>query len=180
MFHRAASTNKTIKENHQRFFRVMRTPVLLSACCFMFASCAHIEVQPKDSGLLKLEDFAKKVAMHIYDEDANTYLANFVLIQKEVTPGVLTELQKRSLVPKSDAEAKATMKAMKKGSAEGGAKIEQSDFSGKATAQGLVPIEVKGVKGSPKQSKAQKFDVIFLVGFKPNSTEPIVGAVQFK
>jgi hypothetical protein len=144
----------------------------------ILTSCAHIEIQPKDEQLVKLEDFAKIVARHIYDNDPKAYLDNQKALKNEVTPSVLSELESKSLYSKNPAETQAKVKAFKQEGPSGGFQINSADFSGKATQEGLVPVEVKGVTGS--LTKPEKFDVILLIGVKPKANTPIVGEIHFK
>jgi hypothetical protein len=146
--------------------------------CFILTSCAHIEIQPKDPQLEKIQNFAEQVVRHIYDTDAKAYMANQAAIKNEVTPSVLADLEAKDLVAKTPAAAKEKLKTLGQPGELGGFRIENKDFSGKATEQGLVPVEVKGVTGAV--SKEEKFDIIVFIGMKPKENTPIVGKVIFK
>jgi hypothetical protein len=172
MFHASAIQNKVCANVALKKYG----PIFMG--CFILTSCAHIELQPKDPQLEKIENFAEVVVRHIYDTDPTAYLKNQAALKSEVVPSVLTELQAKSLLAKTPAEAKEKLKTFSQPGEVGGFRIENKDFSGKATEQGLVPVEVKGVTGNV--SKPEKFDVILFIGLKPKVQTPIVGAIQFK
>jgi len=177
MFQPKAVQQQTRKKNARKIY------ALIFISGMMLTSCAHIELQPKDQELLKLQSFAKSVAKHIYDNDPNTYMDSQDALREEVTPQILRQLQECSLSPKSGPEAKKKLQSMRENDGEGGLKIEWADFAGKATSSGLVPVEVKGVRGNA--THAEKFDVILYVGYKPKtegakSQEPIIGEIEFK
>jgi hypothetical protein len=151
---------------------------LIYLSSLILTSCAHIEVQPKDEQLVKLENFARVVTKHIYDNDPSSYLSNQNSLKSEVTPPVHSELASKSLCAKTPAEAQAKLKALKQSGSESGFKIESADFSGKTTEQGLVPVEVKGVTGS--LTKPEKFDIVLFIGFKPKSNTPVIGEINIK
>jgi len=146
--------------------------------CFILTSCAHIEIQPKDPQLQKIENFAEQVTRHIYDNDASAYVANQAAIKTEVTPPVLAELQSKGLVAKTAAEMQAKLKTFKQPGELGGMTIDRKDFSGKATPEGLIPVEVKGATGPV--AKPEKFDIIIFVGMRPKDKTLIVGKIEFK
>jgi len=150
------------------------------AGCFILTSCAHIELQPKanDEQLKKLQNFAEVVVRHIYDTEPSAYVANQAALKSEITPSVSAELQAKSLLAKTPAEVQARLKVLKQPGEVGGFEIKDKDFSGKATPEGLVPVEVKGVTGNLK--KPEKFDVIVFIGLKPKDQTPIVGKITFK
>jgi hypothetical protein len=177
MFQPKAIRQQMHKRNAQKIYAL----IYLSG--IMLTSCAHIELQPKDQELVKLQDFARSVAKHIYDNDPHTYMNSQDALRKEVTPQILRQLQDRSLSPKSGPEAKQKLELMRESDGEGGVKIEWADFAGKATSSGLVPVEVKGVRGNA--THAEKFDIVLYVGYKPKlpgakSQEPLIGEIEFK
>jgi len=137
-------------------------------------------LQPKkdDVQLEKLQNFAMVVVRHIYDTDPTSYAANQNSLKTEITPSVSAQLQAKSLLAKTPEEAQSKLKSLKQKGEVGGFEIKDKDFSGKATAEGLVPVEVKGVTGNVK--KPEKFDVIIFIGLKPKEQTPIVGKIIFK
>jgi hypothetical protein len=172
MFHASAIQNKICANVAWKKYG----PIFLG--CLILTSCAHIEIQPKDPQLEKIENFAEQFVRHVYDTDPTAYMKNQTALKTEAVPSVLTELQAKSLLAKTPAEAQAKLKTFSQPGELGGFRIENKDFSGKATPQGLVAVEVKGVTGNV--AKPEKFDVIIYIGLKPKDQTPIVGAIQFK
>jgi hypothetical protein len=139
--------------------------------CMLLAACAHIDVKPKDPQLLQMQTFAEKVAGQIYDRNPSTYVASQQQLNSEIAPTTLKSLKTQGFFPKSAAEANAKAKTFKP---EGEFKIEDSSFL-KATDNGLIPVEVKGVAADKT-----KFDVILLIGLDKRKNAPVVVSITTK
>jgi len=137
----------------------------------MLTGCAHIDVKPKDPQLLQMQQFAEKVAGQLYDRNPATYVKSQQQLGSEIAPSTLKELKAHGLCAKNSGDAAAKAKTFKP---EGEFKIDDSSFL-KATDNGLIPVEVKGVT-----AEKEKFDIIFLIGLNKKTNTPLIVSVSGK
>jgi hypothetical protein len=96
----------------------------------------------------------------------------------------LKQLKQRGQCAKTPAEAKAKVQAMNKSNQASLVKVEATEFPGKATDNGLVPVEVKGsvitIGGDGKERPPEKFDVLYLVGTNKANHKFVIASIQLK
>jgi len=165
-------------------FSYRRLILMFSAilCLITILGCAKITIKPRDPELIALEAFANKVTSHIFEVNPYTYEEYQKSLEKEVTPDVLSLLKKHGITPMSQEQLSNNVKDMTIHHKRCLVRIDSTDFPSKATAQGLIPIEVKGtcVKTFNDVSKATRFEVIYLIGDRPKTKDPIVASLEIK
>jgi hypothetical protein len=146
------------------------------------SGCANITLKPKDPELIAFESFANKVTAHIFEVNPDTYNEYQKLLSREIAPNVLSQLNKAGIYASSKDQIQQNIKAMNLQHKRYLIRIDSTNFPSKATAQGLIPIEVQGtcVKTLNDTSKASRFDVLYLVGTSKETKEPMVASIEIK
>ena len=146
------------------------------------SGCANITIQPKDPELLALGNFADQATLHLFEANPLTYEQYQEALEQDIAPNILSQLRAKGSIAKSKEQAKQISQTMENTHQRCLIKIESTTFPQKATAQGLIPIEVQGtfVKTSNDVSKLSKFDVLYLVGNIPKTKKPIIASIQIK
>jgi len=160
--------------------RLSATLVLL--LLVTMSGCSDIRLKPKDPELVNLGKFAEQVTKHLLDMNPTTYQKYQAALIDEVSPDALNLLKTNGHCAKSDAEAVKTASLAEKSGQRCIVQIESTSFPGKATSNGLVPIEVKGncIKSENYISKGSQFDVLYLVGTNIKTKHPIIASVEIK
>ncbi len=154
----------------------------LALTVIALSACAKITIQPKDPELIALGNFADLATMHLFEMNPATYEQYQGALEKDIAPNILAQLRAKGTCAKSKDQVKQIAKSMEKNNQRCLIKVEETTFPEKATAQGLIPIEVQGicVKTTSDTSKASKFDVLYLIGDNPKTKQPMVASVEIK
>ncbi len=156
--------------------------VSLTLTSVILNSCSNITLQPKDKELVDLENFAKKVTIELFELNPSTYSEHQKSLEKEIAPDALAKLKAKGIYADSKDKMRQNIKAMNINHKRCLISIHSADFPSQATSQGLVPIEVKGtcVRSINDISKASEFNVLYLVGTRAGSKDPIMASVEIK
>lgn len=156
--------------------------LLAGLASLLLSACANITIKSKDPELLSFENFANQVTTHLLEINPNTYSSNQKALTKEVAPDVYSLLHKKGMCAGSKEQIQENLKSMNANNTRCLVRIESTDFPSKATSQGLIPIDVRGtcIKTVKEASKASKFDILYYVGNKTGTKEPMVASIEFK
>jgi hypothetical protein len=158
--------------------------VLISSALTLLtlAGCSNINLKTKDPELIALQHFTKRVTAHLFELNPSSYAEFQKSLDKEIDPNVLSQLKKQGLCANSKDQIQKNIQLMDKTHKRCLIRIDSTSFPSRATAQGLIPIEVEGicVKSLNDLSKASKFDVLYLVGRRVGTKEPMIASVEIK
>ena len=98
----------------------------------------------KIQNLIALESFANRATAHIFEVNPYTYEEYQKSLEKEIAPNVLSSLKKQGICASSKEQIKQNIKIMSLNHKRCLVRIDSTDFPSKATAEGLIPIEVQG------------------------------------
>jgi hypothetical protein len=159
-----------------------RHKTILVSLSLLLVGCSNITIKPKDPELIALENFARKVTTELFELNPSTYSEFQKSLEKDIAPDVLSQLNKKGLYANSKTQIQKNIQLMDVSHKRCLIRIDSTFFPSKATAQGLIPIEVQGsaVKTLNDMSKASKFDVLYLVGTRTGTKEPIIASIEIK
>jgi hypothetical protein len=131
------------------------------------------------------DSFARKVTEHILDtsyinyQDATNSLINSVT--GELAPPVVQGLRSKGYLPTSKEEFQASLKSYTDSKRVCAIHIKEV-LQGDKDAQGLIPVDVSGVVAVHSAEESYPgpvpFHFRYRIGFRPNTTQPLVGAFE--